>query len=111
MSSTAAALVFFFSSRRRHTISLCDWSSDVCSSDVRASPDEYRLLATVLAGMVSRTDGGGAASEKAGRAWGHALVRRPEPHAELEEQQAIAHVVDLLTERGFEPRAEGRRIE
>src|SRR5215211_5292866 len=25
--------VFFFSSRRRHTISLCDWSSDVCSSD------------------------------------------------------------------------------
>src|SRR5260221_686213 len=25
--------VFFFSSRRRHTRSLCDWSSDVCSSD------------------------------------------------------------------------------
>src|SRR5260221_7263733 len=23
----------FFSSRRRHTRSLCDWSSDVCSSD------------------------------------------------------------------------------
>src|SRR5438132_13883619 len=27
-------LVFFFSSRRRHTRSLCDWSSDVCSSDL-----------------------------------------------------------------------------
>src|SRR5919205_4372696 len=27
--------VFFFSSRRRHTRSLCDWSSDVCSSDLR----------------------------------------------------------------------------
>src|SRR5437588_12330450 len=26
---------FFFSSRRRHTRSLCDWSSDVCSSDLR----------------------------------------------------------------------------
>src|SRR5438034_8741679 len=26
---------FFFSSRRRHTTSLCDWSSDVCSSDLR----------------------------------------------------------------------------
>src|SRR2546430_13424291 len=25
--------VFFFSSRRRHTIFDCDWSSDVCSSD------------------------------------------------------------------------------
>src|SRR5438034_8241293 len=30
--------VFFFSSRRRHTRSLCDWSSDVCSSDLRAVP-------------------------------------------------------------------------
>src|SRR5438132_8014552 len=27
-------VVFFFSSRRRHTSSLCDWSSDVCSSDL-----------------------------------------------------------------------------
>src|SRR5436190_10240776 len=26
---------FFFSSGRRHTRSLCDWSSDVCSSDLR----------------------------------------------------------------------------
>src|SRR5438132_798807 len=28
---------FFFSSRRRHTRSLCDWSSDVCSSDLEAT--------------------------------------------------------------------------
>src|SRR6266705_729680 len=27
-------LLFFFSSRRRHTISYGDWSSDVCSSDL-----------------------------------------------------------------------------
>src|SRR5699024_11275878 len=27
---------FFFSSRRRHTRSKRDWSSDVCSSDLRA---------------------------------------------------------------------------
>src|SRR2546430_6561112 len=27
---------FFFSSRRRHTRFDCDWSSDVCSSDVNA---------------------------------------------------------------------------
>src|SRR5438034_6038281 len=26
--------LFFFSSRRRHTRSLCDWSSDVCFSDL-----------------------------------------------------------------------------
>src|SRR5256885_3756694 len=28
-------IVFFFSSRRRHTILQGDWSSDVCSSDLR----------------------------------------------------------------------------
>src|SRR6266480_7093999 len=27
--------VFFFSSRRRHTRLTCDWSSDVCSSDLQ----------------------------------------------------------------------------
>src|SRR5260370_41834796 len=27
-------VIFFFSSRRRHTIFKCDWSSDVCSSDL-----------------------------------------------------------------------------
>src|SRR5690242_21715012 len=26
--------IFFFSSRRRHTRLTCDWSSDVCSSDL-----------------------------------------------------------------------------
>src|SRR5206468_8325640 len=31
-------LVFFFSSRRRHTSSDRDWSSDVCSSDLAAEP-------------------------------------------------------------------------
>src|SRR2546421_1933511 len=30
----ACALLFFFSSRRRHTRSDRDWSSDVCSSDL-----------------------------------------------------------------------------
>src|SRR2546430_17282464 len=30
---------FFFSSRRRHTRFDCDWSSDVCSSDLVAARD------------------------------------------------------------------------
>src|SRR2546427_7020761 len=29
-----SSALFFFSSRRRHTIFDCDWSSDVCSSDL-----------------------------------------------------------------------------
>src|SRR5574340_637413 len=31
---TCYSTFFFFSSRRRHTISFGDWSSDVCSSDL-----------------------------------------------------------------------------
>src|SRR5207248_3365077 len=31
----SSTVVFFFSSRRRHTSSYGDWSSDVCSSDLR----------------------------------------------------------------------------
>src|SRR5260370_6439844 len=31
---------FFFSSRRRHTRFKCDWSSDVCSSDLDAEAEE-----------------------------------------------------------------------
>src|SRR5713101_9304280 len=30
---------FFFSSRRRHTRLTCDWSSDVCSSDLHPTSD------------------------------------------------------------------------
>src|SRR2546427_925568 len=36
---------FFFSSRRRHTRFDCDWSSDVCSSDLAASSNASRRLA------------------------------------------------------------------
>jgi len=75
-----------------------------------AHRDEYRLLATVLAGMVSENDGGASASEDAGRAWGRELVRRPEPNGQVEEE-AIARVVELLAEQGFDPSADGRRIE
>src|SRR5438045_6950946 len=32
------SVCFFFSSRRRHTICLSDWSSDVCSSDLAFTP-------------------------------------------------------------------------
>src|SRR2546430_8571944 len=40
LSSVREVLVFFFfSSRRRHTRFDCDWSSDVCSSDLPPVPD------------------------------------------------------------------------
>src|SRR5207237_5506674 len=42
--------LFFFSSRRRHTIFKCDWSSDVCSSDLEVtvgSPEVLRYFANM----------------------------------------------------------------
>src|SRR5688572_85386 len=36
MLNTTSQFFFFFSSRRRHTRFDCDWSSDVCSSDLPA---------------------------------------------------------------------------
>src|SRR6266480_8069313 len=38
------SVLFFFSSRRRHTILTCDWSSDVCSSDLEF--DVYKIAAS-----------------------------------------------------------------
>src|SRR3989338_4650505 len=40
--------ICFFSSRRRHTRWNCDWSSDVCSSDLRFSAREKREAAAKL---------------------------------------------------------------
>src|SRR5260221_3080459 len=45
---TDAYLHFFFSSRRRHTRSLCDWSSDVCSSDLKQKSTRRNSSHTVI---------------------------------------------------------------
>src|SRR5260370_24453905 len=42
-------LFFFFSSRRRHTRFKCDWSSDVCSSDLAWGYVDHAPLAPFLA--------------------------------------------------------------
>src|SRR5438270_9229599 len=47
VSSVDVCFFFFFSSRRRHTRFDCDWSSDVCSSDLRA---QFRRIAFQLTG-------------------------------------------------------------
>src|SRR5699024_11549729 len=40
----AFTISFFFSSRRRHTRSKRDWSSDVCSSDLELQSDFLQIL-------------------------------------------------------------------
>src|SRR5207249_7756189 len=93
-----APLIFFFSSRRRHTRSKRDWSSDVCSSDlpyhrgrrsIRATRDDDWRRAGIyqqrgladnplnVADRIVRSAGRRQRSEerrvgKGGRAWGSA---------------------------------------
>src|SRR5690242_12562229 len=57
-------ILFFFSSRRRHTRLTCDWSSDVCSSDLL-------LMCSALAEAPQT----GAASSTATPVWTRAEVR------------------------------------
>src|SRR5438477_8541877 len=51
--SATYSVSFFFSSRRRHTRLTCDWSSDVCSSDLEQ--DEF-LTERVEAPIVEHRD-------------------------------------------------------
>src|SRR5256886_14863388 len=70
--------IFFFSSRRRHTRFDCDWSSDVCSSDLRhhaVGPDSPVVgdavtpgEGPVVVGRVRRWGDGDAARERNGLA-------------------------------------------
>src|SRR5271163_5295919 len=55
-------MFFFFSSRRRHTRSDRDWSSDVCSSDL-AQPGAVGLVGEPTADFVAAIQGAWLAGE------------------------------------------------
>src|SRR5260370_34457568 len=48
MRQDIVCVFFFFSSRRRHTRFKCDWSSDVCSSDLTVRLGLWRYLFVAL---------------------------------------------------------------
>src|SRR5438045_8468067 len=52
--------MFFFSSRRRHTICLSDWSSDVCSSDLLVSAALICVSSAALGRSIATSGGTGA---------------------------------------------------
>src|SRR5260370_1773327 len=49
-------MVFFFSSRRRHTRFKCDWSSDVCSSDLLIRRADWKVGHGEFAGALEDAD-------------------------------------------------------
>jgi len=73
------------------------------------APDEHRLLATMLAGALSRVGDAPARAEDAGRAWGQHLLAR-EPLAAPRGDAAVPEVVGLLEQQGFSPEAKGCEI-
>src|SRR5260370_37959408 len=48
-------VLFFFSSRRRHTRFKCDWSSDVCSSDLTLTVNAAAVAPTITTQPVNQT--------------------------------------------------------
>src|SRR5438477_11648197 len=58
-------LLFFFSSRRRHTRLTCDWSSDVCSSDLPVAVGPHWHMSRDAALLIER--GGAVALPADGR--------------------------------------------
>src|SRR5438034_3099776 len=81
---------FFFSSRRRHTRSLCDWSSDVCSSDLSNRCAVRARLSVASAALKWKSSAASA------RAW-QSLSRSEEHTSELQSHSDL--VCRLLLEK------------
>src|SRR2546430_7275174 len=84
---------FFFSSRRRHTRFDCDWSSDVCSSDLRDGPQAGRSLAIPATDARCSQSNGLRTSSTTGRS----AARSEEHTSELQSQSNL--VCRLLLEK------------
>src|SRR5437762_11289619 len=67
----ALLVVFFFSSRRRHTRYIGDWSSDVCSSDLRTWRPRARSPM-----IARRVPGANDTAERGRGGWSSWLARR-----------------------------------
>src|SRR6267142_5151099 len=89
-------IFFFFSSRRRHTRLPCDWSSDVCSSDLPrdALPG---TMAELLARCLAELDDADAralltaSAASYARAWRQHFSREHDPSAIRGERNAFRY--------------------
>src|SRR5699024_11416941 len=86
---------FFFSSRRRHTRSKRDWSSDVCSSDLVL---DLGWAADFTGALVLAWQGG----MESGRALADVLTGRVNPSGRLSDT--------IARDYGDYPRSEERRV-
>src|SRR6266567_5887572 len=87
-------IFFFFSSRRRHTRFDCDWSSDVCSSDL-----VVKVYREMQAGTHPAIEVGRFLTDEVGFANAPALLRGVE-FVENDKRYAIAAVHALVENQG-----------
>src|SRR5699024_12166898 len=79
---------FFFSSRRRHTRSKRDWSSDVCSSDLFAKDTtEFETLAELRADVKAKLEE--QAKNAADAEMRNALVEKVSANTERSEERRV----------------------
>src|SRR5207249_9697914 len=104
-------LVFFFSSRRRHTRSKRDWSSDVCSSDLARAARLRRLHegARKVGGGGREGEGGGAQRARRARAGPAASQpRRPARRPARSEERRVGKECRWRWGRCHEKKKTGR---
>src|SRR5690349_21880102 len=103
--------LFFFSSRRRHTRSLRDWSSDVCSSDLdtlaaRGTVFEHAMATSSWTLPSHASLFTGLPADSAGGDW---QVRSEEHTSELQSRRDL--VCRLLLEKKKKKKNNNRNID
>src|SRR5256886_9526412 len=94
---------FFFSSRRRHTRFDCDWSSDVCSSDL--TRQLFSVLPELLVTDTHVNERVSAAEKEAERLRRELEDLKRENHQLRGERDEIAQAMTVVAQRlGFTPR-------
>src|SRR2546427_1280713 len=91
------SVFFFFSSRRRHTRFDCDWSSDVCSSDLTSFAVTRRTGASRWRNAPSMIDAAISAAGPKLRGASWTTTRSEEHTSELQSQSNL--VCRLLLEK------------
>src|SRR5256886_17095723 len=93
---------FFFSSRRRHTRFDCDWSSDVCSSDLERAIERLEHREAVQPGLLDE-------SERPGQRLEHR--REQEVPGKLDEVRAARNVADTRHPAAQSPQHREHRLQ
>src|SRR2546421_5640808 len=86
---------FFFSSRRRHTRSDRDWSSDVCSSDLKQRDDAHpHRDAHVVPKQIDHPHGT-YCGKRNGQSYNRGLRDRPSIEVQEQENRSEEHTSEL----------------